>query len=542
MRKSAMARMEWLVGNFAEPDPSLTEVLSVGRYDTDGAAEVLFPPPRFNLHRLPAHPADSGNGDCIAVNPYHWPEIADASLDAVVSLHALEHMEFFWLCLTQAARALRAGGLFLAVEPRGLGRHRRLPDCYRFDVDGMIALARYANLEILHASCGMAPPDAPADWFEDGEEAMLAARKPVDWPGMNNGENGYARPESDRHALRSGFLMLREPIRANASTARSGTGEAEEKDEYIDDAGVVNIRQYERSWNANLKRRRDERRDRFRLFITGNCFIRPMLDFARAASPDIDVVAAHIHDGAIDAEAIAKCDLLITTDDVEPERFGVRHERTVTFPFVTFGAFHPDAIYLRWPGGRRYAVGPNDVVHSRIAIECFRRGYDEQRTRDAFNADVYEALGFFSVWQKETAALGARLRAHGFDLDDMLPGWMRGGCFMHMPTHPKAMVIADLMLELFRRHGVPVENANVAAIMDDAFAARIFPVYPEIAARLGVPECGGHVFKLPKYSYNDNNEREKKEYLSLDEFIYLSFRSYRRTGLERVEVPRIDFA
>ncbi len=54
-------------------------------------------------------------------------------------------------------RALRPYGLLCIVVPRGFIRHRHPVDCYRFDADGMVTIARYCNITPLHVSTNLSP-------------------------------------------------------------------------------------------------------------------------------------------------------------------------------------------------------------------------------------------------------------------------------------------------------------------------------------------------------------------------------------------------
>jgi len=109
-------------------------------------------------------------------------------------------------------RVLKEGGVICIIAPRDVPRHRYPVDCYRFDVDGMIALARYTNLELLHVSCDAAPPGASSDWYEPtSKDSMMIALKPIEWEGIVNLKN-YTFVESDLDALNGGFISQEEQI------------------------------------------------------------------------------------------------------------------------------------------------------------------------------------------------------------------------------------------------------------------------------------------------------------------------------------------
>jgi SAM-dependent methyltransferase len=94
----------------------------------------------------------------IAVNtPYRWAEVPTDSFDVVISGQCLEHSEFFWETLREMTRVLREGGLMCLIVPNGFAEHRYPVDCYRFFTDGMVAMARYVQLEVLHAHTNKGP-------------------------------------------------------------------------------------------------------------------------------------------------------------------------------------------------------------------------------------------------------------------------------------------------------------------------------------------------------------------------------------------------
>jgi hypothetical protein len=81
--------------------------------------------------------------------------------------------------MSEMARVLRRDGLICLIAPRGFGEHRYPVDCYRFFTDGMVALARYVSLEILHAHTNCGPSESDFEWFsETCADSILIAKKP----------------------------------------------------------------------------------------------------------------------------------------------------------------------------------------------------------------------------------------------------------------------------------------------------------------------------------------------------------------------------
>lgn len=203
MHGSSLVRMEWFVTTYLPGDRKL-KVLDVGSMDVAGGSyRRFFLDSRFDYHGLDLEPGP--NVHITPRLPYHWPELAESSYDVIISGQAFEHMEFFWLAAAEMARVLRPEGLLCIIAPRGFARHRHPVDCYRFDSDGMLAIARYCNLEPLHVSCDMRPPEADDAWHIDScEDALLVARKPQNWSGIVRASSYQFLPE-DMESLAGNF-------------------------------------------------------------------------------------------------------------------------------------------------------------------------------------------------------------------------------------------------------------------------------------------------------------------------------------------------
>ena len=211
MHKSSMLRMEWFVKNYLLSSVSQSKsvsVLDIGSYDVNGCYKTFFQNPRFIYKGLDM---ESGpNVDIVVETPYHWPMLQDESFDVIICGQALEHIEFFWLTLREISRVLKRGGIICIIAPRGFKRHRYPVDCYRFDTDGMLALAKYINFKPLHASMNLAPMGASPDWYSINDvtaDAMLIAEKPIDWSGEINPKN-YVFEQNDLNALATGFIEM----------------------------------------------------------------------------------------------------------------------------------------------------------------------------------------------------------------------------------------------------------------------------------------------------------------------------------------------
>lgn len=153
------------------------EVLDVGSLDVNGTFREIFSHCWYNYTGLDIELGN--NVDIVPENIYKWDEIPDDSYDVVISANTFEHTEYFWQTMAEMTRVLKQGGLMCIIIPCGYYEHRYPVDCYRFHTDGMIALARYCNLDILHASTNAAPHRNDYEWFSsEFSLSMLVARKP----------------------------------------------------------------------------------------------------------------------------------------------------------------------------------------------------------------------------------------------------------------------------------------------------------------------------------------------------------------------------
>jgi SAM-dependent methyltransferase len=202
MHQSSLYRMQWFINNYIDPNICY-KILDVGSFDVNGSYKPLFASTRAEYTGLDMEAGP--NVDIAVSNPYCWAEIEDKSYDVVISGQAFEHIEFFWVTIEEMIRVLRPGGLLCIIAPRLQTYHRYPVDCYRFDTDGMVAIARYGNLTPIHASTNMAPPEAPLSWYNTNGDAMLVARKPEDWCGLLNIRE-YSFEPADVDALATGFL------------------------------------------------------------------------------------------------------------------------------------------------------------------------------------------------------------------------------------------------------------------------------------------------------------------------------------------------
>lgn len=178
MHKSSILRMTWFVENYASKIiQDKIKVLDVGSYDFNGSYKEIFADKKYEYFGLDME--EGPNVDIVLKNPYDWDEIETDSFDVIISGQAFEHIEFFWITMSEMARVLKKDGLLCVIAPKGFNEHRYPVDCYRFFSDGMVALAKYLSLETIHSHTNCAPASNPAGWYSRKyADSVLIAKKP----------------------------------------------------------------------------------------------------------------------------------------------------------------------------------------------------------------------------------------------------------------------------------------------------------------------------------------------------------------------------
>ena len=197
--------MKWFVENYVSKEPgSRVKVLDVGSYDVNGSYRHLFHEDRYEYVGLDMEKGP--NVDIVLKSPYNWEEVKTDTFDVIISGQAFEHSEFFWVTMSEMVRVLKKDGLMCIVAPFGFPEHRYPVDCYRFLSDGMVALARYVSLEILHTHTNCAPTPESSDWYSDNcADSILIAQKRYEGAVRYLDLNSYVCHPANQEELRSGL-------------------------------------------------------------------------------------------------------------------------------------------------------------------------------------------------------------------------------------------------------------------------------------------------------------------------------------------------
>lgn len=171
MHKNSYSKMKWFKDTYLSKENKL-EILDVGSLDHSGEYNysTIFNEENWNYTGLDIQAGN--NVDIVVSDIYNWYEVEDNSYDVVISGQFFEHLEFFWLTMNQIERVLNPGGLVCIIVPSAGPKHGgNMLNCYRFQEDGLKAMANYVDLEVINATVDTEENTKP--WFD----ACLIAKK-----------------------------------------------------------------------------------------------------------------------------------------------------------------------------------------------------------------------------------------------------------------------------------------------------------------------------------------------------------------------------
>ena len=237
-----------------------------------------------------------------------------------------------------------------------------------------------------------------------------------------------------------------------------------------------------------------------RIGVVGTCQVVGLGAAFRKMWPDAEVATWSLNARCPDspetiAAQLARCDLVVSqvrvADPAAPLAFPRLLETTtqaVFLPVVAFNGFHPDMIYLK--SGGTLVAGPFQALHSAIIAASFVLGLPAVRAARLFNALTYASLGYFDAFGIARDLLTASFAASGYDIGGVIDGWLaREGAFMHTLNHPRICVLSKLAHMVAVRAGMAEAGSLAPEGVDDFLAHNLlWPVYPELARRRGLPE------------------------------------------------------
>ncbi len=205
------------------------------------------------------------------------------------------------------------------------------------------------------------------------------------------------------------------------------------------------------------------------------------------------------------------------------------------FPTILFPGFHPDMVHVgdvAALSASRLVPSPVGPYHSAIALCAYLEGLDVAATLALFRDTVFARLGYYEAWADATTYLTGSARDIGFPLEREIAVWSRRGCFMHVLNHPKLFVLGDIARRLAREAGLaPLDIRIEDYLADDLAADAVWPLYPDIAARYGLP--GATLFK------RKGRPGAVPVLYDLPAFVARSFAIYARQSAEALACGRV---
>jgi SAM-dependent methyltransferase len=204
--------MKWFRDNFLLSRVENTQqlILDVGSQCVPGQSDtykVFFDGPQFKYVGIDM--VGGHNVDIVLKNAYQWDEIEDDYCDVLISGQMFEHVEFPWFTITEMARVVKPDGLICVIVPSMQVLHRYPVNCQNYFCDGVIALAKYAGLEVVHASTNYAPLGATREWYCDNtQDTILVAKKPVIWRNDGFDKLSYKLEPADLEIMATGLVPM----------------------------------------------------------------------------------------------------------------------------------------------------------------------------------------------------------------------------------------------------------------------------------------------------------------------------------------------
>lgn len=273
----------------------------------------------------------------------------------------------------------------------------------------------------------------------------------------------------------------------------------------------------------------------------GNCQVEGMVQCAAAA---LGFSPLYLHPRRTSeqpellAEAISNADILFIFRREIPEVRELARScdrpdlPIVAAPRLHFPGFHPD-VTTPLKAGAKFLL-PMGNLHSAILLAAFRHGLSVGQALTLFRDDVYEALGYYDAFSLATEALKAECGHAGIDVQPLMDKWMADAPFFYVPLHPKIAVLRDLALTQLQNAGL-LEGGSNPPVDDELSRNLVWPVYPEIATRLGM--TGDYIFRPRNRPGRDDPATAP---MDLETFAERTFAAYQSSQPDYSEFPRMS--
>lgn len=184
-------------------------------------------------------------------------------------------------------------------------------------------------------------------------------------------------------------------------------------------------------------------------------------------------------------------------------------KKLIRYPYIAFTGLHPDCIYIRHDGVE--LRGPMGPYHSAMVAAAFLENLPPIRTARLFNSFAYSTLNYFNAYATSARSFIRSSVALGYSFSTFVDPQSRS-VFMHTVNHPAIDIIVEMSRQaLLKARITPVMPSTHS--YDELGQSIIWPVYPDIANRIGVP--GSLQFQA-----------HTKNIMSLDQFVSRSYEAY----------------
>jgi Polysaccharide biosynthesis enzyme WcbI len=187
----------------------------------------------------------------------------------------------------------------------------------------------------------------------------------------------------------------------------------------------------------------------------------------------------------------------------------------VSISNIYFTGFHPDLTYIG--GFANRVLGPLGDYHSKIALYAFINNLPMLEALDLYCNTSYSLAGYYDEFSSSFGELKRRDAEVDVPVSKLLEKIISERlCFLSV-NHPSLalfLAYADQIAATLAERNLIVRSnmpAQVGYFRESLADNVIFPIYPEFAARHGLPEWGSYSFKPEGVNVNPISLREYVE-------------------------------
>jgi GSCFA family/Polysaccharide biosynthesis enzyme WcbI len=284
-----------------------------------------------------------------------------------------------------------------------------------------------------------------------------------------------------------------------------------------------------------------------KILLLGNCQARGLARLMRAMIGDAETTAIELLPAAVKrieardpklVKLITESDLIfVHHDGVTPQilesSYSPHFSKVRLIPKISFAAFHPDMDYIEDSKGD-HVLGPLGAYHSSIAFFCWKHKLTKTETLKLFCEKTYQALGYFDYWALAKKMLLSEEEFTGIPLEHLVRKWEQRGSWMYSLNHPKLFALVDIAKAVLEREGIEILPGVEEFVDDEMNTENVWPIYPEIAKRLGLD--GHYLFKRATPSVLRDMPVPM---MTLEQFIDESFKAYSKYSRDELTCHRL---